>query len=75
MGTEFLFSRIAGGISTYLVGTVAEQHGLTMPMLVVVAVCLAAWCWAHLRRVRIDAAFAGAPPATAPLPESPSQPG
>ena len=75
MGTEFLFSRLAGGIGTYLVGTVAEQHGLTMPMLVVVAVCLAAWGWAYLRRVRIDAAFAGAPPATAPLPEGPSQPG
>ena len=41
MGTEFLFSRIAGGIGTYLVGTAAEQHGLQVPMLIAVGVCLA----------------------------------
>jgi len=57
MGTEFLFSRIAGGIGTYLVGTIAEQHGLQLPMLIVVAVCLAGWGWAYARRARIGAAF------------------
>ncbi len=57
MGTEFLFSRIAGGIGTYLVGTVAEHHGLELPMLIVVAVCVAAWGWAYARRARIGAAF------------------
>lgn len=57
MGTEFLFSRIAGGIGTYFVGAVAERHGLQIPMLVVVAVCLLAWGWAYLRRARIGAAF------------------
>jgi MFS family permease len=67
MGTEFLFSRIAGGIGTYLVGTVAEQHGLQIPMLVVVALCLVAWAWAYARRARIGAAFAGPSSATTPL--------
>ena len=57
MGTEFLFSRIAGGIGTYLVGTIAERHGLQAPMLVVAATCLAAWGWAYTRRARIGAAF------------------
>jgi predicted MFS family arabinose efflux permease len=57
MGTEFLFSRIAGGIGTYLVGTVAEHHGLQMPMLVAVAVCLLAWGWAYARRHAIQASF------------------
>jgi predicted MFS family arabinose efflux permease len=57
MGTEFLFSRIAGGIGTYLVGTIAEQHGLQLPMLIVVAACLAGWGWAYARRARIGAAF------------------
>jgi MFS family permease len=64
MGTEFLFSRIAGGIGTYLVGTIAERHGLQLPMLAVVAVCLLAWGWAYGRRARIGAAFqqAASPP-------------
>jgi predicted MFS family arabinose efflux permease len=57
MGTEFLFSRIAGGIGIYLVGTVAEHHGLQMPMLVAVAVCLLAWGWAYMRRHAIQASF------------------
>lgn len=57
MGTEFLFSRIAGGIGTYLLGTIAERHGLQAPMLVVAATCLAAWGWAYTRRARIGAAF------------------
>jgi predicted MFS family arabinose efflux permease len=57
MGTEFLFSRIAGGIGTYLVGSIAEQHGLQLPMLTVMAVCLLAWAWAYARRGRIGAAF------------------
>jgi hypothetical protein len=61
MGAEFFFSRIAGGIGTYLVGAVAEQHGLQVPMLIAVGVCLAAWGWAYGRRKRISAAFA--PPA------------
>jgi len=57
MGTEFLFSRIAGGIGTYLVGTIAERHGLQAPMLVIAATCLAVWGWAYMRRARIGAAF------------------
>ncbi|WP_119301444.1 MFS transporter [Dongia deserti] len=57
MGTEFLFSRIAGGIGTYLVGSVAERQGLELPMLSVVALCLAAWGWAYAKRNRIGAAF------------------
>lgn len=57
MGTEFLFSRIAGGIGTYLIGTIADRHGLQLPMLAAVAVCLAAWGWTYARRARIEAAF------------------
>ena len=57
MGTEFLFSRIAGGIGTYLVGTVAEQQGLQVPMLIAVGVCLAAWAYAYTRRRAIQSSF------------------
>lgn len=57
MGTEFLLSRIASGISIYMIGAVAETQGLRLPMLCVVGVCLAAWGWAYLRRERIAAAF------------------
>lgn len=57
MGTEFLLSRIAGGIGTYLVGAAAERHGLQAPMLVAVAVCLVVWSLAYIRRHRIGAAF------------------
>jgi fucose permease len=57
MGTEFMFSHIAGGLGTYLVGSIAEQHGLQLPMLTVMAVCLLAWAWAYARRGRIGAAF------------------
>jgi predicted MFS family arabinose efflux permease len=65
MGTEFLFSRIAGGIGTYLVGSIAERHGLELPMLAVMAVCLLAWVWAYARRDRIAAAFQAEVAATA----------
>jgi len=58
MGTEFLLSRIAGGIGTYLVGAAAERHGLQAPMLIAVALCLTAWSLAYARRQRITAAFA-----------------
>ena len=57
MGTEFLFSRIAGGIGTYLVGTAAEQHGLQVPMLIAVGVCLVAWVYAYTRRRAIQSSF------------------
>ena len=61
MGTEFLFSRIAGGIGTYLVGAAAEQHGLQVPMLVAVGVCLLAWGYAYMRRRAIQASFLDRP--------------
>jgi MFS family permease len=57
MGTEFLFSRIAGGVGTFLIGTISERHGLQLPMLVAVALCLVAWAYAFSRRKRIAAAF------------------
>jgi MFS family permease len=61
MGTEFLFSRIAGGIGTYLVGTAAERHGLQGPMLLAAGVCLIAWVYAYVRRHAIQASFLAAP--------------
>lgn len=63
MGTEFLFSRIAGGIGIYLVGTAAERHGLELPMLLAVGVCLVAWAYAYARRRSIRASFPDAQPA------------
>lgn len=57
MGTEFLFSRIAGGIGTFAIGMISERHGLQLPMLVAVALCLIAWAYAFSRRKRIAAAF------------------
>ena len=57
MGTEFLFSRLAGGAGTFLIGTVSERHGLQAPMLAAAALCLAAWAYAFTRRKRIAAAF------------------
>jgi predicted MFS family arabinose efflux permease len=62
MGTEFLLSRIAGGIGTYLVGTAAERHGLQTPMLVAVAVCVVAWGYAYMRRRAIQSSFLDRPP-------------
>jgi MFS family permease len=62
MGTEFLLSRIAGGIGTYLVGAAAERHGLQVPMLIAVGVCVVAWGYAYARRRSIQASFV-APPA------------
>jgi predicted MFS family arabinose efflux permease len=62
MGTEFLFSRIAGGIGTYLVGAAAERHGLQMPMLVAAAVCVLAWGYAYMRRRAIQSSFIVLPP-------------
>lgn len=61
MGTEFLFSRIAAGMGTYLVGAVAERHGLATPMLLVVGICIAAWAYAYGRRRAIQASFLDAP--------------
>ncbi len=57
MGTEFLLSRLAAGIGAYLIGSTAERHGLQLPMLVAVAVCLIVWGYAFSRRKRIAAAF------------------
>lgn len=57
MGTEFLLSRIAGGIGTFAIGTISARHGLQLPMLVAVALCLLAWAFAMSRRKEIAAAF------------------
>jgi hypothetical protein len=62
MGTEFLLSRIAGGIGTYLVGAAAERHGLQTPMLVAVGVCVVAWGYAYMRRRAIQSSFLERPP-------------
>jgi MFS family permease len=61
MGTEFLLSRIAGGIGTYLVGAAAERHGLQVPMLIAVGVCLLAWGYAYMQRHAIQASFLDRP--------------
>jgi len=63
MGTEFPFSRIAGGIGTYLVGAAAERHGLELPMLLAVGVCLVAWGYAYARRRAIQDSSLDAKPA------------
>ena len=55
-------SRIAGGIGTYLVGAAAEQHGLQVPMLIAVGVCLLAWGYAYTRRRAIQSSFVDRPP-------------
>jgi MFS family permease len=57
MGTEFLFSRIAGGIGTFAIGTLAETHGLKIPMLAACVLCLVVWIYAFARRKRTAAAF------------------
>ncbi len=57
MGTEFLLSRLAAGIGAYVIGTTAERHGLQLPMLMTVTLCLIAWALAFSRRKRIAAAF------------------
>ena len=57
MGTEFMLSRLAAGIGAYVIGATAEQHGLQLPMLIAVALCLIAWAYAFSRRKRIAAAF------------------
>lgn len=57
MGTEFLLSRLAAGIGAYVIGATAERHGLQMPMLIAVGLCLIVWAWAFTRRKRIAGAF------------------
>lgn len=57
MGTEFLLSRLAAGAGAYAIGTAAERHGLQLPMLIAVGLCLIAWAYAFSRRQRIAATF------------------
>jgi MFS family permease len=57
MGAEFMLSRLAAGIGAYVIGATAERHGLQLPMLIAVGLCLIAWAYAFSRRKRIAAAF------------------
>lgn len=57
MGTQFLLQRIAGGIGIYLVGALAEQTGLRLPILLIATLSLVAWGFAFRRRTGISAAF------------------
>ncbi len=57
MSTQFMFQRVAGGIGMVLIGSVAEGHGLRLPMLAAVALALAAWSVAFAYRKRLFSAF------------------
>jgi len=57
MATRFLLLRLAAGIGTLLVGATAEQHGLTLPILIAVGISLVAWALAFRRRRSIVDAF------------------
>ncbi|MBI3898273.1 MAG: MFS transporter [Gammaproteobacteria bacterium] len=57
LGTHFMLSRIAGGIGTYLIGASADRHGLSLPLLTAVTVCLIAWALTFSKRERIATAF------------------
>ncbi len=57
MSTQFMLQRFAGGISTVLVGFIAEENGLRAPMLVAVGLALAAWSVAFVYRKGIVGAF------------------
>lgn len=57
MSTQFMLQRFAGGISTVLVGFIAEENGLRAPMLVAVGLALAAWSVAFVYRKGIMGAF------------------
>lgn len=57
MGTEFMLSRLAAGLGAYVIGATAERHGLQLPILIAVGLCLAVWVIAFARRRRIEAAF------------------
>jgi MFS family permease len=58
MATQFLLQRVAGGIGVYAVGTIAEQHGLRLPMLTIAGLAALAWALAYRGKARIVAAFA-----------------
>jgi MFS family permease len=62
MSSQFLLQRAAAGLGTYLVGAVAEQHGLRLPLLVAVGLSWIAWALAFRRRQIIFSAFQ--PPAS-----------
>jgi MFS family permease len=57
MSTQFMLQRVAGGIGMILIGSVAEEQGLRLPMLVAVALALAAWSVAFAYRKRLFSAF------------------
>ncbi|MEP7174443.1 MAG: MFS transporter [Aestuariivirga sp.] len=57
MSTQFMLQRFAGGIGTVLVGFIAEENGLRVPMLVAVGLALAAWSVAFYCRKGIMGAF------------------
>src|SRR5262249_47425965 len=72
MGTQFLFSRIAGGIGTYLVGSIAEHHGLgsiagqhgpAPPLLILGGGCVLGCVPAYAQRRAIQASFLRPTPA------------
>jgi len=57
MGTLFMFSRIASGIGTYLIGYYAVSYGLKVPMLVAATVCLTVWLVYFMNRKEFVASF------------------
>jgi MFS family permease len=57
MSTQFTLQRLAGGVGTALIGSTAERNGLRWPMMIAVAVALAAWGVAFRKRARIAEAF------------------
>ncbi|MEQ9490335.1 MAG: MFS transporter [Alphaproteobacteria bacterium] len=50
MGTYFMLAQLAAGIGTVSIGTVAEHHGLRLPVLIGCAIVLAVWAPIFLKR-------------------------
>ena len=53
MGTLFMLSQLSAGIGAYLIGAWAAYFGVQTPLLVGVAVCVAAWLLLYLCRGRL----------------------
>lgn len=65
MATQHLFTQVAGGLGTLLIGIAAHDAGLRLPLALAAGMLVVVWLVVFARRARIAAAFAGQPEAPA----------
>jgi len=59
MGAVYLFSQLAAGVGTYVIGVFADTEGLVGPMLFAVVLCAIVWLVLFARRQHLIFSFRG----------------